>query len=37
MANAPITGPLAVVGFGALMLARIAVEERALGLDRHDG
>jgi methyltransferase len=31
MAQAPITGTLAFVGFGGLMLARIRVEERALG------
>lgn len=30
MAQAPIAGTAAVVGFGALMLARIRVEERAL-------
>ena len=30
MAYAPVTGVLAVFGFGALMLARIQVEERAL-------
>jgi methyltransferase len=30
MCGAVITGPLAMVGFGALMRARIAVEERAL-------
>lgn len=35
MANAPVTGTLACVLFGALLLARIRVEERALGLDRH--
>jgi methyltransferase len=28
---APVTGPLAVVGFGALMVRRIAIEDRALG------
>lgn len=28
---APITGTIAVIAFGALMLARIRVEERALG------
>ena len=27
----PVTGPLAVAGFTGLMLARIRVEERALG------
>jgi methyltransferase len=32
MAGAPFTGPTAVVLFVALMLARIRVEERALGL-----
>jgi methyltransferase len=31
MAQAPIAGPLAMAGFVALMLARIRVEERALG------
>jgi methyltransferase len=30
MAYAPVTGVLAVFGFGALMLARIRIEERAL-------
>jgi hypothetical protein len=30
MGPAPITGVLAVFGFGALMLARIRIEERAL-------
>jgi methyltransferase len=30
MAHAPVTGVLAVFGFGALMLARIRIEERAL-------
>jgi methyltransferase len=28
---APVTGPLAVLGFGTLLLRRIAVEDRALG------
>lgn len=32
MARAPLTGAAAVVGFSALMLARIRVEERELGL-----
>ncbi len=32
MAYAPVTGVLALVLFGALMLARIRIEERALGL-----
>lgn len=32
LARAPVTGALAVAVFGALMLARIRVEERALGL-----
>lgn len=32
MCHAWITGPLATVGFGLLILARIRVEERALGL-----
>jgi methyltransferase len=31
MARAPLTGAAAVVGFSALMLARIRVEERELG------
>jgi methyltransferase len=31
MAQAPVTGALSVVSFGALLLARIRVEERALG------
>lgn len=31
MTGARITGPIAVVGFGLLILRRIAVEERALG------
>ena len=31
MAGALITGPIATVGFGLLMLRRIAAEERALG------
>jgi methyltransferase len=30
LAGAPITGTLATIGFGALMLRRIRVEERAL-------
>ena len=34
MAQAPISGPIAVVAFGALMMARVGVEERALGLRR---
>jgi len=33
MANAPIAGTVSVLSFGALMLARIRVEERALRLD----
>jgi methyltransferase len=32
MAFAPLTGVIALVLFGALMLARISIEERALGL-----
>jgi methyltransferase len=32
LARAPVAGALAVVGFGALLVARIRVEERALGL-----
>ena len=32
LARAPIAGALAVAGFAALLLARIRVEERALGL-----
>jgi methyltransferase len=32
LAGAPLTGAAATIGFGALMLARIAVEERALRL-----
>ena len=32
MAYAPLTGVAALVLFGALMLARISIEERALGL-----
>jgi len=32
MARAPVAGGLAVAGFGALLVARIRVEERALGL-----
>ena len=31
MAQAPVTGALSIVSFGALLLARIRVEERALG------
>lgn len=34
MAQAPITGPLAIVVFGALIYARIQVEERALARHR---
>ena len=34
LANAPVTGALACAGFAALLLARIRVEERALGRDR---
>ncbi len=30
--TAPITGALAIVGFGWIMLRRIAIEERALGM-----
>ena len=30
MAHAPLSGAVAVVGFGALMLARVRIEERAL-------
>ena len=33
MAHAWVTGPVATVGFGLLMLARIRVEERALALE----
>lgn len=33
MAHAWLTGPVATIGFGALMLARIRVEERALTLE----
>ena len=33
MAHAWIAGPVATITFGALMLARIRVEERALGLE----
>ena len=33
MAHAWITGPVATIGFGILMLARIRVEERALALE----
>lgn len=32
LARAPVAGTLAVAGFGALLIARIRVEERALGL-----
>jgi methyltransferase len=32
MAHAPLTGMAAVAGFSALMLMRIRVEERALGM-----
>lgn len=32
IAHAPIAGAIAVVGFGAILLLRIRVEERALGL-----
>jgi methyltransferase len=32
MAQAPITAAAAIAGFGSLMLARIRVEERALGI-----
>jgi methyltransferase len=32
MAHAPLTGTLAMLAFGALMMARVRVEERALGL-----
>lgn len=31
MAQAPVTGALSIVSFGALLVARIRVEERALG------
>ena len=34
MAQAPVTGPLALTFFAALMLLRIRVEERALGVRR---
>jgi methyltransferase len=34
MAQAPVAGPLAIAGFTTLMLLRIRVEERALGLRR---
>lgn len=30
MAGAPVTGAIATIGFGALMLARVRVEDRAL-------
>jgi methyltransferase len=36
MAHAPITGVLSFVCFGALLLARISVEDRALRLDVRD-
>lgn len=32
IAHAPVTGGIALTGFGALLLLRIRVEERALGL-----
>ena len=32
LARAPLTGVVGTVGFGVLLLARIRVEERALGL-----
>src|SRR5690606_41935746 len=32
IAHAPVTGGIALAGFGALLLLRIRVEERALGL-----
>jgi methyltransferase len=32
IAHAPLTGGLALAGFGALLLLRIRIEERALGL-----
>jgi len=32
MTGALVTGPIATIGFGALMLKRIAVEQRALGV-----
>lgn len=32
MASAPVTGLFSILGFGALILARIRVEERALGI-----
>jgi isoprenylcysteine carboxyl methyltransferase (ICMT) family protein YpbQ len=32
MAHAPVAGALSITGFGLLMLARIRVEERAMGL-----
>ena len=34
MTGAWVAGPLVTVGFGLLMLKRIAVEERALSGDR---
>ena len=33
VAHAPVSGVIAVLGFGALILLRIRVEERALGTD----
>jgi methyltransferase len=32
MAGARVTGPIAVIGFGLLILRRISIEERALGV-----
>jgi methyltransferase len=32
MAHAPVSGALSVAGFGVLMLARVRIEERALGM-----
>jgi methyltransferase len=32
IAHAPVTGAIAALGFGALLLLRVRVEERALGL-----
>jgi len=32
MAHAPVTGLLSLLGFGGLMLARVRIEERALGV-----
>lgn len=38
MAQAPIAGALSVVGFGGLILARVRIEERALGpMDARSG